>query len=311
MTAYVDDPQPKATSQIGPWGMVPAWVLNYLKGTDVAIYVSLRTFADQAGYGYPHTKTIAERAGVSVSATRKAIQKMRALGLVHTTERRRSDGSLAGLDYYLIDIDPQTPIHPGGVSQLGYKSPPAQKPHIPSSEQVTHTGHGGRTPGIPKNTPPNTPVLNTPENLLSPLRSNSSVDNEQGPDRGGEGQDSFETQAKNLLENLHAPFHLGTKSVNEFSPLVVAALTGTNGTPWTVEALTHELTRDPEGVRAGRGVIKYRLEDLPAEAPTPGQPTPSRPQWCGHCSETTRLLDTEESVTRCPSCHPLQAGSHA
>lgn len=36
-----------------------------------------------------------------------------------------------------------------------------------------------------------------------------------------------------------------------------------------------------------------------------------RPQWCGECVETTRLLELSGGgVARCPSCHPLTAVRH-
>lgn len=94
-------------TQSGPWAMVPAWVLKHIKGSHLAVYVALRTFADRQGRGWPSTKTLAERSGVSVSGVRNAIQKMRALGILTTTDRRRQDGSLAGLVYFMFDVEPE------------------------------------------------------------------------------------------------------------------------------------------------------------------------------------------------------------
>lgn len=30
----------------------------------------------------------------------------------------------------------------------------------------------------------------------------------------------------------------------------------------------------------------------------------SRPLWCGHCDQRTRLLYDDDSARRCPECHP-------
>jgi len=130
--------------------MVPVWVLRYIKGAEIGVYVSLRSFADRNGAGFPTTKKIAERAGVAISTTRNTIQKMRDLGILSTRERRRSDGSLSGLHYFLIDIEPK---NGGGVPPGSDLSPPAETPSFPSSDQVTPPSEGGHSTKGPKNTP--------------------------------------------------------------------------------------------------------------------------------------------------------------
>lgn len=93
------------TSEIGPWAMVPAWVLSVgLKGAELAVYVSLRSFANMQGAAHPHVKTIARRAGVSERTAERAIARLRDLGLLSTTRRYRDDGSIAGCDYTLRDM---------------------------------------------------------------------------------------------------------------------------------------------------------------------------------------------------------------
>jgi len=49
---------------------------------------------------------------------------------------------------------------------------------------------------------------------------------------------------------------------------------------------------------------------LPVAEGIAAGPTPLKvvPAWCGHCDERTRLLDlADETVARCPACHPLEA----
>lgn len=101
------------TSEIGPWAMVPIWVLSVgLKGAELAVYVSLRSFADRSGGARPHVKTLAERAGVSERTAERALARFRELNLMRTTKRYRDDGSCAGCNYHLMDITP-TSMSPG------------------------------------------------------------------------------------------------------------------------------------------------------------------------------------------------------
>jgi hypothetical protein len=61
--------------------------------------------------------------------------------------------------------------------------------------------------------------------------------------------------------------------------------------------------------RIGDADLKAMLEEIRAEL-QPHQGA-ARPPWCGTCTEDTRLRDLPDGrVTRCPDCHPLEAGSH-
>jgi len=143
----------RVTSQIGPSAFVPVWTLKYLKGAEVAVYVALRSFADREGYGYPRTKTIAERAGVAVNTVRNAIQKMRSHNLLTTSERRRPDGSLAGLDYFLIDVDPG-----GGVTSSSDKLRPGETRVSAGQNQSLHQGTPVTSSSDPRTHQENTPI---------------------------------------------------------------------------------------------------------------------------------------------------------
>lgn len=115
-----DDCAPSAVSQVGPWAMVPVWVLTQgLTGAELAVYVALRSFCDQSGVGYPTVKTIAARAGVSQRTAERALAQMGSaeampggVALITTTRRYRSDGSLSGCLYYLRDLPPSPPAGP-------------------------------------------------------------------------------------------------------------------------------------------------------------------------------------------------------
>jgi hypothetical protein len=69
------------------------------------------------------------------------------------------------------------------------------------------------------------------------------------------------------------------------------------------DALVTAAPTRPAPKEAGRGVPR---PGAPSRASEPGG-SPVRalkPEWCGKCDETTRILD-EEPPRRCPDCHPL------
>ncbi len=135
-TAGDDEVGGEVVTEIGPWAMVPVWVLSKgLKPATLVTYVALRSFADRAGGARPRAETIAERAHLSVGTVRNSIQELRSKGLLVTSERRRPDGSLAGLTYKLFDIDP-SPQQAAEPRRKGAK--PGPKPgQKPSSEAGT------------------------------------------------------------------------------------------------------------------------------------------------------------------------------
>src|SRR5699024_6525022 len=51
------------------------------------------------------------------------------------------------------------------------------------------------------------------------------------------------------------------------------------------------------------GAAMYRIESLKPVTGATGEP---RPDWCGQCPETTRMVYSEDKdrMARCPNCHP-------
>lgn len=169
MTEPIDDePITEVVSEVGPWAMVPVWVLSKgLTPAELAVYISLRSFADRQGKAHPKARTIAERALVAIGTARNAIQSLRDKKLLSTEEVRRADGSLAGLTYRLRDIDP-TPGYapeerkPRGVRGKGSRSKgdleatPTPSGADPSTETDTPTPLGVDPPapsGVQGSTP--------------------------------------------------------------------------------------------------------------------------------------------------------------
>lgn len=192
MTGVVGDDEVggEVITEIGPWAMVPVWVLaKGLKPATLVTYVALRSFADQRGGAYPRAETIAERAHLAVGTVRNGIQELRAKGLLTTTERRRADGSLAGLVYKLFDVDPSPnqgaePRRKGGKPgpKPGTQNPRSKagtSSNVPPSTEAagTPTNAGGvhqvMQGGAPTNAPKNTPgehSIGTPSEPASQVR---------------------------------------------------------------------------------------------------------------------------------------------
>jgi hypothetical protein len=139
-------------SEVGPWGMVPAWILTVgLTPGEVVVYVSLSTFADRDGESHPRVSTIAERAGVTKRLAEKAIMKLRTMGIITTEQVRHPDGSLSHCIYTIR----QTP--PEGLIRSVPTEPTFGTPTEPTFG--THRTHvRGR-----RNTPENTPDEHFPE----------------------------------------------------------------------------------------------------------------------------------------------------
>lgn len=55
---------------------------------------------------------------------------------------------------------------------------------------------------------------------------------------------------------------------------------------------------------ADNGDLEPFLADLRKEH----RPKPSKPQWCGTCDQTTRLIDEGDAMRRCPDCNPQVVG---
>lgn len=126
-------------SQVGPWSMVPTWILGIgLSGSELVVYVALRSFADRDGEAHPHFSSIAERAGVSVRSVERAIARFRTLGILATTRRYRADGGLAGLTFRMVDVMPE---------HLGKPVEPDDEPtHDPGTETPAPTVPAPRKP---------------------------------------------------------------------------------------------------------------------------------------------------------------------
>lgn len=99
-----NDTRASGTSQ-DPYGKVHASAIEAVSGelAAVAVYAALATWADVYGDCWPHRSTIAERLGVSVATVGRAINVLRAAGVI-TTRARMSGHAKVGTVYTLVAI---------------------------------------------------------------------------------------------------------------------------------------------------------------------------------------------------------------
>ena len=151
-----DGQQIPVTTQMGPFGIVPAWVLSYeLSGSEFKVYISIRSYANADRECWPTTKAIAERACVARGTARNAIQRFRRLGLISTENRYRVDGSFGGHLYVLADINPAL-IDPSMVeidAQRKAKAKAGTSNDAPATND-TKTGQKDAEAGTPFSAPP-------------------------------------------------------------------------------------------------------------------------------------------------------------
>jgi hypothetical protein len=107
-------------SQMGPFGLVPLWVLECVmtvvrktsQGVDAAaravlVYVVLAAkYANREHRAWPKRELLAEVSGMSLASLARALRILRNAGAIQTGLRHRADGSVMGLDYLLVQVEP-------------------------------------------------------------------------------------------------------------------------------------------------------------------------------------------------------------
>lgn len=114
-------------TQVGPFAMVPIWVLGQgLSGSELAVYVALRSYADRSGDAHPQVPAIAARAGVTTRTAERALARLRTLDMIKVTRLHRADGSVAGCNYWLRDVPIVGPDEIVGVPRPSRRGTPTR-----------------------------------------------------------------------------------------------------------------------------------------------------------------------------------------
>lgn len=129
-------------SQIGPFVIIPVWVLE--RCTDpraLRLYAVLATYANSEGRAWPSTRELASEMDVSARSIERAIDLLRKAGALRTEVRRNAHGSVVGLDFVVIQANPQA-ANSGGQSQSSLLLQQTAKSGGQSATSQTDTSGG-------------------------------------------------------------------------------------------------------------------------------------------------------------------------
>lgn len=132
----------QVSTQIGGFAIVPIWVLGVgLTGAELAVYVSLRSFADRQGRAFPHIPTIAARANVTDRTVFRALARFRDLGLVRTRQVMQGN-EVVGSRYWLRDVPLDFEEGPGAdwPGESDSVSPPPLTGETPPPDGAVRAG---------------------------------------------------------------------------------------------------------------------------------------------------------------------------
>lgn len=99
----------RVTSDVGPWTIVPEWVLDAeISDRAVRLYGLLGRYADANGESFASRRKLAERLRCSVDSVDRAMAELRAVGALTSDERHRENG---GQSANLITLRMAAPVH--------------------------------------------------------------------------------------------------------------------------------------------------------------------------------------------------------
>ena len=262
--------------------MVPVWVLDAgLTGAELAVHISLRSFADRRGEAHPLVRTIAQRAGVSVRTAERAIARMREIGMLTSEQIIRPDGSVGGCRYRLVDIPP--------IGTDRDPSPPPDRDVANPRQDSDPVG----TPRRARRTPPDEPVGTPPTGLSEQEHTKEHTKELPVPrsphQRDGDGPDgdTIPSPGATRAQRGQAPT---IATLRAWAPHIDHSTLLTEAGAWTTRNRGRWHTvRDPQA--AWLAWLERR---------TTRTPTPSRPRCPLHPQHPT-------GTRQCPECASVSA----
>src|SRR5699024_9389654 len=128
------------------------------------------------------------------------------------------------------------------------------------------------------------------------------VETTRGGDKKQKNPKHYDTAAE-LLREAFAGGDTGDGADTVKSKrMLVDALANRLAAGVTKQAARDNLNR-LSAAKSPLGAAMYRIESLKPVTGATGEP---RPDWCGQCPETTRMVYSEDKdrMARCPNCHP-------
>lgn len=229
---------------------------------------------DETHSAYPSVASLASRTGLSTRAVRQALRVLEAYEIIATSLK-----AATGSGERPIPADRRPNLYRWIATDL--ERAERHSPRRWNDRNVVQGRAESSSPRDRNDVPPN-PYKN--HNKNSSVSDSVSV-------RDFDGKAVVEAIREKIPE---APLWLGKKSL--------AAL----DQGWTPSEIAREITKEEiANARSVSAILGSRLEDLGTRSP---KRKPSKPNWCGDCDETTRLIEHGESVARCSKCHPMRTG---
>jgi len=111
-------------SDIGPYAIVPRWLMLRASMAATAVYANLADHAGRDTPSFPGRKKLAERMRISTATVDRALLELQRLQAITIRERRRQDGSRTTNEYFLRQRDPYSPVQtPLPTGEEGASSP--------------------------------------------------------------------------------------------------------------------------------------------------------------------------------------------
>lgn len=127
-------------SDMGPFAIVPEWVLFGCQDAALRVYCILGRMANSDGICWPSISTLAERARMSKRTVIRAVQELEQLGAVVAERRTHEDGGNASTVYLVRYVQVTSVSPPGSRLSLG-GGVDMSPPPVP----VCHPPYKGRT----------------------------------------------------------------------------------------------------------------------------------------------------------------------
>lgn len=270
------------------------WVWEHSKtsGTELLLLLAIADCADDVGHNaFPSKHTLAQKTRLDPSTVRRLVKRLEHGG--HVTVQRSTGRGRANVYTVLMrDGEQRVDNHVNNRREKGADCrrgdlPPGQD----AREREADRPLKGGTTAHPQ--PQRT--------ILEPQDGSGSGRNTDGIMRAPMITDPV---AAEVLRGLGGSWPLTDLDRQRLAPLISEAVIS----GWPVKGLIAYLSANPKGVNSPVAVLLTRLTNLPR--PRRDDNTIPRPEWCGHCDETSRLRERDDgSLLRCPECHPLRVTS--
>ena len=305
-----------------------------------AVLIGLANHAGPDGTGaFPAVRTLVRYTDLSERTVRTALHRLATDGIIRLCDPaviaakiKRADQRPQGWDLamHLIrddldeaDLAALEPQFPGLAARVRAGAAPSGHPGC--GVQPLHPGHGTTVDNVTHGVQPLHPAAGTgcnrrgngvqpfpergaaaaPEPSIEPSIEPPAARAHDHGVTSADGQDRVaETAgAGEFFAALGPRWLLTVRQRRRLGPSVAAALAA----GWTPAALAEFAGANTAGVRNPYAVLAARLSPDALPAPVSQRP-PSRPTWCGRCSdERRRQVTVGGKIARCPRCHPLAA----